>query len=661
MDKNQAIGLVLAGLLIIIYFQFFAPQPVPPGVDTPVEEQRTEDTVSRPQAGTTGDVVRPQEDRVAMSDSMQNAINEQRYGIFAPAAKGSAQEVSVSSEDMSLAFSTQGGRISQVVLKHYKSYDKEPLRLLDQETSQISLLAGTASGNINLQELYYTTEAGNVSVQEGDTAAITFTANLDGGRTLKQIYTVPGNGYQIGYELQVSDPAGVLSSNTLTFVWKDALRELEKDIEESRRRSALTYYTAEGDLEKIASQGANEEDTEQVEEPLRWVSMKQRFFSSAIVAKQQPFTGGTLSVANPESSSHIVKTMGMEVGVPVENGRASFSYYFGPNDLQVMRSVAPSFEENIDFGWPVVKWISKYVIAPMFSFFERFIGSYGVIIVILVLLIKTVLFPLSYKSYLSMAKIKVLKPDLDEIKEKYGDDAQKAQAEQMQLYQKVGVNPLSGCVPVVLQMPILLAMFNFFPNSIELRQEPFLWTDDLSTYDSILDLPFKIPFYGDHVSLFVLLMTASTILYTWSNNQVTTVQGPMKSMQYFLPIIFMFVLNSFPAALSFYYFVSNIVTFAQQAIIRRFVDDDKIRKILDENKKRNGNKKKSKFQQRLEGAMKATEEAKRTKNKPVDKLKATEEFKRKNKSVNKPKAIEEAKRKRNNKPVDKPNNGKDRP
>ena len=185
---------------------------------------------------------------------------------------------------------------------------------------------------------------------------------------------------------------------------------------------------------------------------------------------------------------------------------------------------------------------------------------------------------------------------------------QEAQKEQMALYGKVGVNPISGCVPMLLQMPILLAMFNFFPNSIELRQEPFLWTDDLSTYDSILDLPFEIPFYGDHVSLFVILMTLSTILYTWSNNQASTIQGPMKSVQYFMPVILMFVLNSFPAALSFYYFVSNLVTFGQQAIIRRFVDDEKIHKKLQENKLRNKNKGKSKFQSRIEEAMKASQE-----------------------------------------------------
>ncbi len=270
--------------------------------------------------------------------------------------------------------------------------------------------------------------------------------------------------------------------------------------------------------------------------------------------------------------------------------------------------MAPAFEENIDFGWFVFGVISKYVISPIFHFLEGFIGNYGLIIVILVLLVKTVLFPLSYKSYVSMAKMKVLKPELDEIKERNGDDMQAAQKEQMQLYGKVGVNPISGCVPMLLQMPVLLAMFNFFPNSIELRQEPFLWTDDLSTYDSIFSLPFEIPFYGDHVSLFVILMTLSTILYTWSNNQATSVQGPMKSIQYFMPVILMFVLNSFPAALSFYYFCSNIITFGQQAIIRRFVDDEKIHKKLQENKLRNKDKKKSKFQARIEEAMKASQE-----------------------------------------------------
>ncbi len=213
-----------------------------------------------------------------------------------------------------------------------------------------------------------------------------------------------------------------------------------------------------------------------------------------------------------------------------------------------------------------------------------------------------------------MAKMKVLKPELDKLKEEFGDDPAKMQKEQMSLYSKVGVNPLSGCIPLLLhRCRILFAMFFFFPNSIELRQEPFLWAADLSTYDSVLRLPFEIPFYGSHVSLFTLLMTASTILYTWSNNQVSSVSGPMKNIGYIMPVMFMFVLNSFPAALSFYYFVSNIITFGQQSIIRKFVDDDKIRQKLEENKKKNVNKKKSKFQQRIEEAMKQAEESKKKK------------------------------------------------
>lgn len=228
-----------------------------------------------------------------------------------------------------------------------------------------------------------------------------------------------------------------------------------------------------------------------------------------------------------------------------------------------------------------------------------------------------------------MAKTKVLKPELDAIKEKHGDDMQKAQAEQMQLYQKVGINPLSGCIPMLLQMPILLAMFYFFPNSIELRQEAFLWAKDLSTYDSILNLPFTIPFYGSHVSLFCLLMTASQILYTWSNSQMTTVQGPMKTMQYIMPVAFLFFLNSFPAGLTFYYFVSNMFTFAQQAVIKNFIDEDKIKAVLEENRKRNVNKKKSKFQTRLEEAMKASKETAKAKTEEKAKVKKAPKAKKK--------------------------------
>jgi YidC/Oxa1 family membrane protein insertase len=358
-------------------------------------------------------------------------------------------------------------------------------------------------------------------------------------------------------------------------------------------------------------------EIETFSQPLEWIAIKQKFFLAAIIA-EQPFSGGELSTITNEADTSMVEYAKVKLFIPktaILAGASDFKFYVGPNDYQEIDVVAPDFEKNVYLGFPPVYWINKFIIFPVFHFLTGIISNYGLIIIILVLLLKLVLAPLSYRSYLSMAKMRVLKPELDEIKEKNGDDMAKVQQEQLKLYQQVGVNPISGCIPVLLQMPILFAMFYLFPASIELRQQPFLWAEDLSTYDSIIQLPFTLPFgVGDHISLFTLLMTISTLIYTWQNNQLSSVTGPMKSMSYIMPIIFMFVLNSFSAGLTFYYFVSNLVTFAQQAIIRRFVDEDKIKAILEENRKKNlagGGGKKSKFMSRLEEAMKASEETRR--------------------------------------------------
>ena len=615
MDKNQAIGLLLSALLLLVYFQFFAPSPVPG-----VEEGTTESTQTPPNQTTDQDVTSNapalvQESEVG--DSTQQALTRQRYGAFASAMSGKAQDVTLENEDVTITLSTRGGQLKYVALKKYTAYQGGPVVLMDEESSTIDRRIETSQGVINLNDLYFTADRTSLTVAAGDTSQLVLTAQLADGGSIRQTYTLGGASYQLGYQLTIPNSSQLLTDQTLDFTWKDNLLVVEKDPEESRRRSQMNYYTAEGDLESLSSLTGEGNEEETVTEPLKWIAMKQRFFTSAILT-DQTFPAAELASQQPPEGADVVKYMSMDVAMPLNNGSLAYHYFFGPNDQRVMDDVAAGFEENIDFGWAIFGWIAKYVISPIFHFMEGFIGNYGLIIVLLVLLVKTVLFPLSYKSYVSMAKMKVLKPELDEIKEKYGDDMAAAQKEQMQLYGKVGVNPISGCVPMLLQMPILLAMFNFFPNSIELRQEPFLWTDDLSTYDSIATLPFEIPFYGDHISLFVILMTLSTILYTWSNNQASTVQGPMKSVQYFMPVILMFVLNSFPAALSFYYFVSNLVTFGQQAIIRRFVDDEKIHKKLQENKLRNKDKKKSKFQSRLEEAMKASQEKQQTKRKGND-------------------------------------------
>jgi len=599
MDRNQATGLILIALLVILYFQFFAPE-----TPKPKEQEQTKITQAETTKKDSAEVLT---NNTPVNDSLLNEEHKQRFGLFAIGAQGEEELTHIETENLNLTFSNKGAIPTQTILKKFKNSDGEPLVLFDKKNNQFKLTAATANRNINLTNLYYNTNKREVN----DTTILTYTLNLGGGKTVQHIYSIPNTGYQIGYDLKLNGLENEITKDQLIFDWDDKMIAQEKDIELSRRNSTINYYTLADGFDHLTER-SNELQEESIEGGVKWASLKQRFFLAAIVAKNS-FSKGKFSTSVDPLDSSTVKEAKVTLAIPKEDatsGKASFTYFFGPNDYYLLGEVAPEFERNLSLGWPPMKWVNKFVIIPLFNFLSSFIGSYGIIIMIMVLIIKLALSPLSYKSYVSMAKMKVLKPELDEIKEKHGDDMSKAQQEQMKLYQKVGVNPVSGCIPMLLQMPILLSMFYFFPQSIELRQESFLWASDLSTYDSILNLPFNIPFYGDHVSLFVLLMTTSTILMTYSQQQVSTVQGPMKAFSYMMPLIFMFVLNSYPAALSFYYFISNLVTFGQQTLIRKFIDEDKIKEILEENKKRNANKKKSKFQQRLEDAMKAQDKNK---------------------------------------------------
>jgi YidC/Oxa1 family membrane protein insertase len=273
-------------------------------------------------------------------------------------------------------------------------------------------------------------------------------------------------------------------------------------------------------------------------------------------------------------------------------------FYFGPNHYQILKSQGHNLEKQIPLGWGIFGWVNRFIVIPIFNFLNGFNWSYGIIILILTIAIKLLLLPLTFKAYLSQAKMKVLKPEVDEIQGKFKEEPMKLQQEMMALYRKAGVSPLGGCLPMLLQMPILIAMFRFFPQSIELRQQSFLWATDLSTYDSILDLSFTIPFYGDHVSLFTLLMTVSTLLITKVNSSSQMTNPQMKWMMYLMPIVFLGVFNSYSAGLSYYYFLANMISIGQQYLFRSFVNEDEIHRKIQENKKKPT--KKSKFQQRLE-------------------------------------------------------------
>lgn len=611
MDKNQVTGLVLISGLLLIYFYFFAPktkeeQPIENPVEITAPEQ---DAVTEQQPQVQNQILQAE----ANQGNQQDSIESNLQGPFAGILKGEDREVSIENDVAIFTFSTLGGSISNVELKEFKTASKEPLILIDKKSSFISEIIETQTGSLDINQVYYTPELTSTSVSGKDTLGIQFVAKDERNRFVVKSYKISGNTYTVTQSISLDGLKDQLRNDRIAFTWVNNLKKFEKDLKTSQMKTTINYYTSLGDFDDLSESSSDPEEAT-LNEAVDWISFKQKFFTTGIIGGK-PLLGAVVMTDPNNLDTTTVKAGLIKTNIQLEGDATVNKYYYGPNNYQVLKKVAPGFSKNIYLGWTPVNLVNKFLIIPTFNFLDRYIANYGIIIILLVIFIKILLFPLTYKSYMSMAKTKVLKPELDAIKEKHDGDMQKAQSEQMTLYRQVGVNPISGCIPLLLQMPILFSMFYFFPNSIELRQEAFLWADDLSTYDSVLSLPFTIPAYGSHVSLFTILMTLSTILYTWSNSQVTTVQGPMKSMQYMMPIVFMFVLNSFPAALSFYYFVSNLVTFGQQALIRKFVDEDKIKRILDENRKKNVSKKKSKFQMKLEDAMKAKEETKPVKKK----------------------------------------------
>lgn len=597
MEKNQIIGLLVMLTVITAYFTWFAEPP-------PVQEAQetvAQDTLApAPQ----NQAVAPPTERIDYTKE-----NELKYGFFSAAAQGEEQLISVSNEELSLTFNTKGGVIESAEVRNHKDFRGNSLFLTTKETSDFHLYVEHLGKSIDLNELYYYSSQST----KGDTTRLTFQLDVNEHTWVRFIYSIPKSGFIIGFDIETNGLKGVISEK-VNYAWNQKYNRLELDITDARSRSTVHYSTLSGEEDYLSVRSMDLEE-ETLRGALKWMSFKQKFFTSAIIADDS-FSTGYVSTNVDEADTTVIKEGAMQALIPYEKfiaGTAGFRYYFGPNDYHLMSEVAPEFGNNVNLGWSILAGINKYFISYIFRFLENFFTNYGVIILIMVLIIRVLLSPLTYKSHISMAKMKVMKPELDELKVKYPDDPQKQQKEQMDLYRKVGINPLSGCIPLLIQMPFLFSLFYFFPNAIELRQESFLWATDLSTYDNVLNLPFTIPFYGNHVSLFTLLMTLSSLLYAWSNSQVSTVTGPMKSLQYVMPFMFLFFLNSYASGLTFYYFVSTMSTFGQTMLFRKFVDENKIKSILEENKKKNANKKKSKFQLKMEEAMKQQQGKKKKK------------------------------------------------
>ena len=586
MDRNSATGLFLISALLLVYLFFFSPKK-------PDEKA----------AGKTPPATAAAANVPATPAAPKALAPEAALDTTA----GPAKDVALANENITVTFSTRGGRITAVRLKKYKTFFGQPLDLFDAKSARMDTKFRTLDGktirfsDLNFSAVPSQTTAGSV---------LTFTAPVAGG-SIVQTYSLPANSFEVKYDLRLLGLERTVAQEPLTFTFVDQVRQTEQDLKQNRNQTTINHYLASGDQGSLAVASEKPEEYKAAG-PVKWAAHKHDFFVAGLIADKQPFAGGAFNADVNLADSATIKTLSSTLTIPVaevEQGRGQYRFFFGPNSLNLLKAVTPEFDRNVYLGWGLFRWVNRFVVLPVFHFLEQYISSYGIIIALLVLLIKLVTWPLTYKSYESQARMKVLKPEIDELKAKHGDDATKVQQETMKLYSAFGVSPLGGCVPTLLTLPILFAMFQFFPNAIELRQQSFLWAKDLSSYDVFIKLPFYVKWYGDHVSMFTLLMTASTLLMTWQSIQTNTaMQGPMKTYSYLMPIIFLFVLNSFAAGLTWYYFVSNVITFGQLALTKAFVDDTKIRAQLDANKIKNKDKKPGGLQGRIAEAMKAAQE-----------------------------------------------------
>jgi YidC/Oxa1 family membrane protein insertase len=594
MDKNTITGFVLIVLIMLGYYFLLRPSQA-----ELKKEQLVQDSIKRAKTAATASKTVKADTSKTTATVDTSALSKIPFGT---ATIGSEKLITLENKELLVKLSTKGGRVYSVQLKNYKTFDKKPLILFDGENDQFGLKFRVQDKPINTNELYFTPSAANLSVAEKDSSSLTMRLSYSPTQYVDYIYTLKGTGFKLGLTIKTTGLDNVIAnSNSFNLDWQASLHKQEKDMKQERQYSTVYYYNTDKEVDYLST-GKDDQKTI-ADKKLQWVAFKQHFFSNVLIAKQG-IDKSTLAVSTDVSNNADVKQMKADLTISrTSDGSLPLEFYFGPNRFSTLKAQGYSLEKEVDLGWGPLKYINRFAVLPVFNFLKQFNWNYGLIILVLTLVLKLVLSPLTYKSYLSMAKMRVLKPEMDEIKAKVGDDNPTLlQQEYLKLYKKAGVNPLGGCLPLLIQMPIVIAFFRFFPSLFELRGESFLWMHDLSTYDSVINFT---PIFGvDHISLMCLLMTISTLVYTYFNNQISGATGQMKYIGYVTPIIFLITLNSYPSGLNYYYFLANMLTFLQQYLIRFMVDDKKIHAQIQENKKKpEEKKKKSAFQTRMEEAM----------------------------------------------------------
>ena len=607
MDKNTITGLVLIGILLV-GFSFLSR----PSKEQLAAQKRYYDSIA---------VVQQQEEALKAkaaaalaNEKGENTGTADSTSLFFNATQGKESFTTIQNNLVEITFDNKGGRVYSAMLKDYNGQDGKPVVLFNGSDAEMNFNFYNKKETIQTKDYYF-------EVVNKTDSSLTMRLAADSDSYIDFDYILKPDSYLLGFTIQATGMAGKLASTDYVDIsWSQRAHQLEKGFTYENRLAELMYKTANDDTDNLS---AAKDDEKQIEGRVDWIAFKNQFFSSVFIANQD-FDKVNVKSRMEKQGSGYIKDYSAEMNTffdPTGKQVTDMYFYFGPNHYKTLKALDKGREDKweldnlVYLGWPLIRWINKYIIINVFDWLSGWGLSMGIVLLILTIIVKIAVYPATWKTYMSSAKMRVLKPKIDEINKKYPkqEDAMKKQQEVMSLYSQYGVSPMGGCLPMLLQFPILMALFMFVPSAIELRQQSFLWADDLSTYDAFVTFPFHIPFLGDHLSLFCLLMTVTNILNTkftmqQQDNGSQPQMAAMKWMMYLMPIMFLFVLNDYPSGLNYYYFISTLISVGTMIVLRKTTDEDKLLAILEAKKKDPKQMKKTGFAARLEAMQKQQEE-----------------------------------------------------
>ena len=599
-DPYQFIGFVLIAMILTWMLYVNQPEEVASPPATPENTEAAVDAVETL--------------AVPLNDSLQKINLQSTFGIFSNWMTDQGAVVQkIENQDLYLEVNPKGGLLNLVRLKNYTDYLDQPLELIKEGNNVFNIQFVTKDGRrLNTKDFYFTPRLSTDNRKQ----ILSLRANIGTNQYLEFVYAIEADDFLVDFSVQSSGIASLLdSSEPSLLTWETDAYRNSKSIDYEGRYTELTYGYEGDKIDYLSLSGTDEESPEEV----RWVSFRQHFFS-AILIPEQPLAQvkvSSKSLTEDESLNEVfTKKFGLEIPLVYDSGEfnSNFEYYFGITDYKTLKSYDRDLESSIPLGWGIFGWLNRFVFLPLFGFLSAFL-PHGIAIILMTVIVRLAMSPVTYKSYVSQIKMKVLRPEIEELNKKYKDNAVKRQQETMSLYNRAGANPMAGCIPALLQLPVFYALFTFFPVAFELRKKSFLWADDLSSYDSVLDLGFSIPFYGDHVSLFPILASIAIFFYTqMTTGQQAMPQQPgmpnMKVVMYLMPLMMLFFFNNYASGLSLYYFVSNLLTIFLMLVIKNYIiNDDKIHAKIEENKKKP--RKAGGFSARLQKAMEEAEKQKK--------------------------------------------------